>query len=144
MIKLWMIDITSRKLWKLAFRRSYSIAERTAQRLEVILTSTQEDHRGNRWGTLKTLDWSTAALKDHSKTLSIAQIATAHLLIRSCVGVITNSNRHKPCFHRTPRTITTKKYSWRKRCSSSDRLSWALRAVNIIDCRSSLTPATIT
>ena len=129
---------------RLAFRQSFSIAERTVQRLEVIPISTQGDRRENPWGNLKTLEWLTVALKDPSTTLSIAQTAIALLLTRSSARVITNSSRHRPCFLQILRTITTKKCSWRKRRSRSDLLSLALRAVNTTDFRSSQMPAIIT
>ena len=125
---------------ELASRPSYRVAERTQQRLEAMVILMQEDPEGN----LKTLEWSTVVSKGHLMILSIALIATAHLLIRSSARVITNSRGHRPCFLPIPRTITTKMYSWKKRCSRLDLLSWALRAVNITGCRSPLTPATTT
>ena len=104
---------------ELASRPSYRVAERTQQRLEAMVILMQGGPEGN----LKTLEWSTVVSKGHLTILSIALIATAHLLIRSSARVITNSRGHRPCFLPIPLTITTKMYSWKKRCSRLDLLS---------------------
>ena len=104
---------------ELAFRPSYRVVVRTRQRLEAMVILMQGDPEGN----LKTLEWSTVVSKGHLMILSIALIATAHLLIRLSARVITNSRGHRPCFLPIPRTITTKMYSWKKRCSRLDLLS---------------------
>ena len=119
-----------------AFRRSYSIDERTVQRMIVMAWLGQR--------TLKTQEWLMEGSKDPSMTLSIVLNAIDHLPIRSSARVITNSSSGQwPCFHLHPHTIT-KTYSWRMKFWRSDRRLWALRAVNTTDCRSLPTPAATT